>query len=237
MSLPETITDAHRNAFRDDLVAWYERGKRDMPWRRTDDPYRIWLSEVMLQQTRVDQATPAVDVDHAAEPELIDNRPDGAGEAAAEPGGAAGAGPAGETTDRPKPEPVAVGAGAAAATTETETASVIDYAALDQLAAVSPNDDGALVRRMVEIYLDTSAGLMRDLRESVASGSHDGIRRAAHSLKGAVRSLGARDAQAAAYRLEMMGRLSDFEGSYAALACLRLALEDLKPEIELLAQR
>jgi HPt (histidine-containing phosphotransfer) domain-containing protein len=63
------------------------------------------------------------------------------------------------------------------------------------------------------------------------------LERAAHSLKGAVRSLGARDAQAAAYRLEMMGRLSDFEGSYAALACLRLALEDLKPEIELLAQR
>ena len=31
---------------------------RDLPWRRTDDPYRIWLSEVMLQQTRVDQARP-----------------------------------------------------------------------------------------------------------------------------------------------------------------------------------
>ena len=39
-------------------MAWYEQGKRDMPWRRTDDPYRIWLSEVMLQQTRVDQAQP-----------------------------------------------------------------------------------------------------------------------------------------------------------------------------------
>lgn len=36
------------------LLAWYDRVKRDMPWRRTSDPYAIWLSEVMLQQTRVD---------------------------------------------------------------------------------------------------------------------------------------------------------------------------------------
>ena len=58
MPAPESITSSQKKAFRDDLVAWYEQGKRDMPWRRTDDPYRIWLSEVMLQQTRVDQAQP-----------------------------------------------------------------------------------------------------------------------------------------------------------------------------------
>ncbi len=40
------------------MKAWYESSRRDLPWRRTDDPYRIWLSEVMLQQTRVDQAEP-----------------------------------------------------------------------------------------------------------------------------------------------------------------------------------
>ena len=34
------------------LVAWYRRGHRDLPWRRTSDPYRIWVSEIMLQQTR-----------------------------------------------------------------------------------------------------------------------------------------------------------------------------------------
>ena len=55
--MPE-ISDAHRTAFRDDLTAWYGRVKRPMPWRETDDPYRIWISEVMLQQTRVDQAQP-----------------------------------------------------------------------------------------------------------------------------------------------------------------------------------
>lgn len=37
------------------LVSWYENNKRDLPWRHTKDPYIIWLSEVILQQTRVDQ--------------------------------------------------------------------------------------------------------------------------------------------------------------------------------------
>ncbi|MBW2413186.1 MAG: A/G-specific adenine glycosylase [Deltaproteobacteria bacterium] len=40
------------------LLAWYRRERRDLPWRRTDDPYRIWLSETMLQQTRVDTVIP-----------------------------------------------------------------------------------------------------------------------------------------------------------------------------------
>lgn len=37
------------------LLDWYENNKRDLPWRHTNDPYKIWLSEVILQQTRVDQ--------------------------------------------------------------------------------------------------------------------------------------------------------------------------------------
>lgn len=39
--------------FRRALLAWYEANRRDLPWRRTRDPYAIWLSEIMLQQTRV----------------------------------------------------------------------------------------------------------------------------------------------------------------------------------------
>jgi A/G-specific adenine glycosylase len=35
------------------LVEWFDREARDLPWRRTDDPYRIWVSEIMLQQTQV----------------------------------------------------------------------------------------------------------------------------------------------------------------------------------------
>jgi A/G-specific adenine glycosylase len=40
------------------LLVWYEQHKRDLPWRRTRDPYAIWLSEIMLQQTRVTAALP-----------------------------------------------------------------------------------------------------------------------------------------------------------------------------------
>ena len=40
-------------AIRRALLAWYSRSKRDLPWRRTNDPYPIWISEIMLQQTRV----------------------------------------------------------------------------------------------------------------------------------------------------------------------------------------
>ncbi len=36
------------------LLDWYEQNKRDLPWRHTKDPYRIWISEIMLQQTRVE---------------------------------------------------------------------------------------------------------------------------------------------------------------------------------------
>ena len=40
------------------LVAWFGRGHRDLPWRRTRDPYAVWVSEIMLQQTRVETVTP-----------------------------------------------------------------------------------------------------------------------------------------------------------------------------------
>lgn len=40
------------------LIAWYNRNKRDLPWRTTKDPYLIWLSEIILQQTRVEQGLP-----------------------------------------------------------------------------------------------------------------------------------------------------------------------------------
>jgi A/G-specific adenine glycosylase len=42
----------------DDLLTWFDRHRRDLPWRRSRDPYRIWLSEVMLQQTRVETVLP-----------------------------------------------------------------------------------------------------------------------------------------------------------------------------------
>jgi A/G-specific adenine glycosylase len=44
--------------FQTDLIGWFTNEKRDLPWRRERDPYRIWVSEIMLQQTRVDTVIP-----------------------------------------------------------------------------------------------------------------------------------------------------------------------------------
>lgn len=44
--------------FSNSLIQWYLQNKRDLPWRMTSDPYAIWLSEIMLQQTRVAQGLP-----------------------------------------------------------------------------------------------------------------------------------------------------------------------------------
>jgi A/G-specific adenine glycosylase len=44
--------------FRQQLLGWFRQFQRDLPWRRTKDPYRIWLSEIMLQQTRVAAVIP-----------------------------------------------------------------------------------------------------------------------------------------------------------------------------------
>lgn len=44
--------------FSDKLIHWYSANKRDLPWRNTNDPYLIWLSEIILQQTRVEQGMP-----------------------------------------------------------------------------------------------------------------------------------------------------------------------------------
>src|SRR5687768_10822903 len=44
--------------FSDKVAEWYKTNKRDLPWRETKDPYKIWLSEIILQQTRVNQGMP-----------------------------------------------------------------------------------------------------------------------------------------------------------------------------------
>jgi A/G-specific adenine glycosylase len=53
-----TLDRAKRDTIRRRLVSWYRGAQRDLPWRRTQDPYRIWLSETMLQQTRVETVVP-----------------------------------------------------------------------------------------------------------------------------------------------------------------------------------
>ncbi len=57
MSVP-SMEAPSRVEMRDALVGWYERHQRKLPWRETRDPYSIWVSEVMLQQTQVKTAIP-----------------------------------------------------------------------------------------------------------------------------------------------------------------------------------
>jgi len=55
LTLPDS---AARRWFRERLLGWYRKHGRDLPWRTTDDPYHILVSEVMLQQTQVDRVLP-----------------------------------------------------------------------------------------------------------------------------------------------------------------------------------
>ena len=57
MLLAKVVTFTAMN-FTDELVQWYLQNKRDLPWRNTTDAYVIWLSEIILQQTRVEQGLP-----------------------------------------------------------------------------------------------------------------------------------------------------------------------------------
>ena len=45
---------AIKTEIQQNLLHWFDKNKRDLPWRKTKDPYKIWVSEIMLQQTRVD---------------------------------------------------------------------------------------------------------------------------------------------------------------------------------------
>src|SRR5947209_2873754 len=53
MSPPANLKPRSLPRFRRELLGWYDNQRRDLPWRRTRDPYRVWVSEIMLQQTRV----------------------------------------------------------------------------------------------------------------------------------------------------------------------------------------
>lgn len=58
--------------FSKQLIKWYLQNKRDLPWRKTKNPYLIWLSEIMLQQTRVTQGLPYYEAFVSAFPAVFD---------------------------------------------------------------------------------------------------------------------------------------------------------------------
>ena len=49
------IKEIEKIKFAKSILIWYKKHKRDLPWRKTKDPYKIWVSEIILQQTRIDQ--------------------------------------------------------------------------------------------------------------------------------------------------------------------------------------
>ncbi len=54
----ESPVSTEQTSFVPDLLAWYDHAAADLPWRRTQDPYHVWLSEIMLQQTQVTTVIP-----------------------------------------------------------------------------------------------------------------------------------------------------------------------------------
>src|SRR5262249_55054845 len=56
--MPAMPNGSERARIRKELLAWFAQFHRDLPWRRTRDAYRIWISEIMLQQTRVAAVIP-----------------------------------------------------------------------------------------------------------------------------------------------------------------------------------
>lgn len=60
------------SGFANNLLLWYGTNKRDLPWREVQDPYRIWVSEIILQQTRVQQGLPYYERFIIAYPTVVD---------------------------------------------------------------------------------------------------------------------------------------------------------------------
>ncbi|WP_425451991.1 A/G-specific adenine glycosylase [Bacillus taeanensis] len=54
----QALEDFQIKTFQENLLTWYRENKRDLPWRKDQDPYKVWVSEIMLQQTRVDTVIP-----------------------------------------------------------------------------------------------------------------------------------------------------------------------------------
>ncbi len=68
-SHPLQAKTVNKTIFSKKILSWYEENKRNLPWRHTRDPYKIWLSEIILQQTRIVQGLPYYNV-------FVENFPD-----------------------------------------------------------------------------------------------------------------------------------------------------------------
>src|SRR5262249_39615718 len=92
--------------------------------------------------------------------------------------------------------------------------------------------DEGLLRDLARLFLAERQGWLASLREAVRAGDAPGVKRAAHTIKGAVGTFAAHRSVAAADALETMGRAGDLARAAAALAELESALEGLCVELE-----
>ncbi len=56
--IKKCVDKMDKKSFQDDLIGWFVSEQRELPWRKDQDPYKVWVSEIMLQQTRVDTVIP-----------------------------------------------------------------------------------------------------------------------------------------------------------------------------------
>jgi CheY-like chemotaxis protein/HPt (histidine-containing phosphotransfer) domain-containing protein len=93
--------------------------------------------------------------------------------------------------------------------------------------------DKELLREVIEIFLNTECQpMLNKIREAVEQGDATSLNRAAHSLKGAASSLGAKAAAAAAYQLESIAEANDLSDAKPALDALQRALAELKTKLK-----
>jgi PAS domain S-box-containing protein len=115
---------------------------------------------------------------------------------------------------------------------EEPAGGALDKAAL--LARVGGKEDG--LRKVINLFLDASATLMREMREAIAGGDAAGLKRPAHSLKGAVGVFGIASVFEAAQNLESMGRAGDLGQAEEVYAMLEEALRRLRSALALLLE-
>ena len=95
--------------------------------------------------------------------------------------------------------------------------------------------DKNLLRSMIAMFVEQCPKEMAGLRAAIGGGDPAGMRRAAHTLKGAIGIFGRREAYAAADRIEALGKSGDLSSAAAALAALEVALGRLHPALTALA--
>jgi CheY-like chemotaxis protein len=97
--------------------------------------------------------------------------------------------------------------------------------------------DHDMLRQLAEVFLDSCPGQLAGLQDAIARRDAPEVQRAAHALKGAASTLGARAAAAAALRLEAIGRAGDFDGAEAAYTALEEAVDRLRAALAALGRQ